>query len=92
MSVRGILSRQRYTYSILYIPLPNPIHHRRYNNNPPSIPPRNRLKQSNRTKLKHRQNPIPPILHIQRHPSHSTTYQTRMILLICLRNPAIHPK
>lgn len=66
MNLRRLLSRQRHPNPFLCIPLPPSLRHCSPDNNPPTFPPRNRLKQPPRTKLKRRQNFISPILFIQR--------------------------
>ncbi|GFG29950.1 hypothetical protein Cfor_05466, partial [Coptotermes formosanus] len=63
MSMGWICCRQRNINTILRIPLPNTIRNRSSNHSPPTIPTPNRIQQPTRTKQKHRQNPIPPILH-----------------------------
>jgi len=67
MSMRGICSRQCHTHAILRPTLPNTIRNRSNSLNPSTFPSPNRIKQSPRTKQKHRQNPVPPILHSKGH-------------------------
>jgi len=67
MGMRRVRSRQRHTYTIFCLTLPNTIRNHSNSTNPPTIPSPNRIKQPLRTKQKHRQNPIPPILHSKGH-------------------------
>lgn len=66
MNLRGILRRQRNPYPILCLPLPIPICHCRSYDPSPSFPPRNRVKQPRGTKLRCRQDFVPPLLLVQR--------------------------
>ena len=62
MTLRRILSKKRHTNTIFHIPLRSPLHHSRTIDAPPSLPSRNRIKQPNRPKFKHRQGNIPHLL------------------------------
>lgn len=63
MNLRRILSRQGHTNPFLRLPLYFTIHYYSYSYRPPSISPRNRIKQPNRPKLRRRQNSISPLLY-----------------------------
>lgn len=66
MNLRGILSRQSHSHTILRIPLHPAFHHHSPRFRPLIIPTRNRIQQPNRSKLRRGQNPIPPLLYNQR--------------------------
>jgi hypothetical protein len=67
MSMRRVRGRQRNTHTILRTTLPNTIRNHSNSINSPTIPTPNRIEQPPRFKQKHRQNPIPPLLHSKRH-------------------------
>lgn len=52
MNLRGFLSRQSYSNTLLRLPLYPSIHYRSPSSCSPTFPPRNRLKQPNRPKLR----------------------------------------
>lgn len=68
MNLRRFFCRQRDPNTILCFPLFIPLCHRGYNLGPPNLPPRNRIQQPYWTKLRRRQNFLPPILFLQRPP------------------------
>lgn len=124
MGLRGIFGRQPNPNSILRHPLPPALPNRRDHPSPPNLPARIRLKQPPRHCIRLRQNPISPLLLLQRHPrihphahppdstgpiltkppgrprklypskptSNPAPHQTRVILPIRLRHPAINPE
>lgn len=67
VSLRWLLRRQSHINTLLCLSLHPPLYHPSTGNGPPLIPPRNRIQQPHRNPIRHRQNPIPPLLHNQRH-------------------------
>ncbi len=68
MNLRRLLRRQRNPNPILCLPLPPAIYHCSCHLDSPTLPPRNRVKQPPRIKLRCRQNFLPPLLLLQRPP------------------------
>lgn len=92
MNLRRVLSRQSHPYPILRLPLHPPLYHCRPSNSTPPIPPRNRLKQPHRHYLRCRQNPLPPLLHHQRHPWLPTPYCPSPHSSLILPRPSRRPR
>lgn len=66
MNLRGVFRRQRHLNPLLRLPLPPSLHYCSCNNSTPYFPPRNRVQQPHRPKLRRRQNLFPPLLLLQR--------------------------
>jgi len=95
MSMRWVRSRQRHTNTIFRPTLPTTICNHSNSINSPSISTSNRIQQSPRIKQKHRQNPIPPLLHSKgylwvRSNTHITNYINLKGTLYSKRSRQLH--
>lgn len=73
VDLRQVFRRQSNTHMILHFSFHSSLHHYSPSSCPPTIPSWSRIQQPHKNPIWHRQNPVLPLLHNQRHPRHSTT-------------------